>query len=107
MPSLAYLRTYAKGSQTGAKTGATFSGMQDIIRHSNEIEATIQTGYTQCFNLVCYNPTNHGTPSLLTALLLKFLQIISRMKVLVLTILVLILQSSKLILLKIIHAIRA
>jgi len=51
-----------KAHQTGAYTGATFSGMQDIIRHSNEIEATIQTGYTQCFNLVCYNPTNHGTP---------------------------------------------
>ncbi|HHZ96219.1 MAG TPA: hypothetical protein EYN67_11850 [Flavobacteriales bacterium] len=52
----------SKPRQTGARTGATFSGMQDIIRHSNELEATIQTGYTQCFNLVCYNPTNHGTP---------------------------------------------
>jgi len=51
-----------KPHQTGAYTGASFSGMQDIIRHSNEITATIQTGYTQCFNLVCYNPTNHGTP---------------------------------------------
>ncbi len=48
--------------QTGSFTGASFSGMQDIIRHSNELEATIQTGYTQCFNLVCYNPTLHGTP---------------------------------------------
>ena len=48
--------------QTGARTGASYSGMQDIIRHSNELEATIQTGYTQCFNLVCYNPTLHGTP---------------------------------------------
>ena len=36
--------------------------MQDIIRHSNAQQATIQTGYTQCFNLVCYNPTLHGTP---------------------------------------------
>lgn len=51
-----------KARQSGAYTGATFSGMQDIIRHSNELTATIQTGYTQCFNLVCYNPTNHGTP---------------------------------------------
>jgi hypothetical protein len=48
--------------QTGARTGASFSGMQDIIRHSNSVTATIQTGYTQCFNLVCYNPTFHGTP---------------------------------------------
>ena len=51
-----------KPHQTGAYTGASFSGMQDIIRHSTELEATIQTGYTQCFNLVCYNPTFHGTP---------------------------------------------
>ena len=48
--------------QTGARTGASFSGMQDIIRHSNSVTATIQTGYTQCFPLVCYNPTLHGTP---------------------------------------------
>ena len=48
--------------QTGARTGASYSGMQDIIRHSNELEAIIQTGHTQCFDLVCYNPTNHGTP---------------------------------------------
>jgi len=48
--------------QSGARTGASFSGMQDIIRHSNELEATIGTGKTQCFNLVCYNPTLHGTP---------------------------------------------
>ena len=52
-----------KRRQTGQYTGASFSGMQDIIRHSNEVEATIQTGHTQCFNLVCYNPTFHGTPS--------------------------------------------
>ena len=52
-----------KPHQTGAYTGAAFSGMQDIIRHSGELEATIQTGYTQCFNLVCYNPTLHGTPA--------------------------------------------
>jgi hypothetical protein len=43
-------------------TGATFSGSQNIIRHSNSITATIQTGYTQVFDLVCYNPTLHGTP---------------------------------------------
>jgi len=48
--------------QTGARTGATFSGMQDLIRHSNTLTATIQTGYTQCFDLVCFNPTLHGTP---------------------------------------------
>ena len=48
--------------QTGARTGASFSGMQDIIRHSTSTTATIQTGYTQCFPLVCYNPTLYGTP---------------------------------------------
>ena len=48
--------------QTGSYTGASFSGMQDIIRHSNQVTATIQTDYAQCFNLVCYNPTLHGTP---------------------------------------------
>ena len=36
--------------------------MQDLIRHSTSLTATIQTGYTQCFNLVCFNPTLHGTP---------------------------------------------
>ena len=51
--------------QSGSYTGASFSGMQDIIRHATEQEATIQTGYTQCFELVCYNPTLHGTPAVL------------------------------------------
>jgi len=51
-----------KRRQTGSYTGATFSGMQDIIRHANSTTATIQTGYTQCFDLVCFNPTLHGTP---------------------------------------------
>ena len=51
-----------KRRQTGQYTGATFSGMQDIIRHSNNLTGTLATGYTQCFNLVCYNPTFHGTP---------------------------------------------
>jgi len=57
-----YRRKRFRPRQTGATTGASFSGMQDIIRHSNSVTATIQTGYTQCFNLVCYNPTLHGTP---------------------------------------------
>ena len=55
-------RSSFRSRQTGRRTGATFSGMQDVIRHATELEATIQTGYTQCFNLVCYNPTFHGTP---------------------------------------------
>ena len=55
-------RSFNKPRQSGARTGATFSGMQDIIRHSLTTTATIQTGYTQCFNLVCFNPTFHGTP---------------------------------------------
>ena len=62
MPWGRYSAKGKKSHQTGAYTGASFSGMQDIIRHSNELEATIQTGHTQCFNLVCYNPTLHGTP---------------------------------------------
>jgi hypothetical protein len=43
-------------------TGATFSGSQSIIRHSNTKTVTIASGETQAFNLVAYNPTNHGTP---------------------------------------------
>ena len=43
-------------------TGATFSGSQNIIRHANTTTATISSGSTQAFNLVTYNPTNHGTP---------------------------------------------
>ena len=43
-------------------TGATFSGSQNIIRHANTTTATIGSGKTQAFNLVTYNPTNHGTP---------------------------------------------
>ena len=36
--------------------------MQDIIRHSNQLEGTLATDTARCFSLVCYNPTNHGTP---------------------------------------------
>eukprot|EP01050_Picozoa_sp_SAG11_P021137 SAG11_NODE_3703_length_2269_cov_3.578341_1_plen_174_part_10 len=43
-------------------TGATYSGSQNIIRHANTVTATIGSGKTQAFNLVTYNPTNHGTP---------------------------------------------
>ena len=43
-------------------TGATFSGSQNIIRHALTQTATIGSGKTQAFNLVTYNPTNHGTP---------------------------------------------
>ena len=35
-------------------TGATFSGSQNIIRHAVSTTHTIQTGYTQAFNLVTY-----------------------------------------------------
>jgi len=61
-------RSRGRGRRRGALasrqggTGATFSGNQEIIRHSNTKNATIQTGYTQCFDLVCYNPTLAGTP---------------------------------------------
>jgi len=43
-------------------TGATFSGVQDIIRHATTTTGTIQTGYSKALPLVIYNPTNHGTP---------------------------------------------
>mgnify|MGYP001450698891 CR=1 FL=1 len=43
-------------------TGATYSGAQNLIRHAFTKNATIQSGYTQAFDLVTYNPTNHGTP---------------------------------------------
>jgi len=54
--------SYGSLSRRQGGTGATFSGNQEIIRHANSTTATLQTGYTQCFDLVCYNPTLHGTP---------------------------------------------
>lgn len=55
-------RSFGALARRQGGTGATFSGNQEIIRHANTLTATLQTGYTQCFNLVCYNPTLHGTP---------------------------------------------
>ena len=43
-------------------TGASFSGVQNIIRHATSITGTIQTGFSKALPLVIYNPTNHGTP---------------------------------------------
>lgn len=43
-------------------TGSTWSGMQEIVRHYNDISYTIADGETQAINLVAYNPTNHSTP---------------------------------------------
>ena len=43
-------------------TGATYSGSQDIIRHSNTHSGTIPTGYTKTLPLVCYNPDKATTP---------------------------------------------
>ena len=43
-------------------TGATYSGSQNLIRHAFTKTATIGSGKTQAFDLVTYNPTNHGTP---------------------------------------------
>ena len=58
-------RRSTRSRQTGASTGATYAGMVDVIRHGTTQTATIQTGYTQCFPLVCYNPTLRGTPAAL------------------------------------------
>ena len=55
------IRSYGNQRRQGG-TGATFSGSQNIIRHANTTTATIGSGKTQAFNLVTYNPTNHGTP---------------------------------------------
>ena len=43
-------------------TGATYSGSQNLIRHAFTKTATIGSGKTQAFDLVTFNPTNHGTP---------------------------------------------
>lgn len=59
--STMYRRSRSLARRQGG-TGATFSGSQNIIRHSNTVTATIGSGKTQAFNLVTYNPTNHGTP---------------------------------------------
>ena len=55
-------RGYGSLASRQGGTGATFSGSQNIIRHANTTTATIGSGKTQAFNLVTYNPTNHGTP---------------------------------------------
>ena len=57
-----YRRTIGSLARRQGGTGATFSGSQNIIRHANTVTATISSGSTQAFNLVTYNPTNHGTP---------------------------------------------
>ena len=64
MPYRRYGRSRSKYSLARRQggTGATFSGSQNIIRHANTTTATIGSGKTQAFNLVTYNPTNHGTP---------------------------------------------
>jgi len=64
MPYRRYGRPRSKYSLARRQggTGATFSGSQNIIRHANTVSATIGSGKTQAFNLVTYNPTNHGTP---------------------------------------------
>ena len=61
MPYRRYGRSRSLARRQGG-TGATFSGSQNIIRHANTVTATIGSGKTQAFNLVTYNPTNHGTP---------------------------------------------
>ena len=54
-------RSYGNQRRQGG-TGATFSGVQNIIRHANTTSATIGSGKTQVFNLVAYNEALHGTP---------------------------------------------
>ena len=43
-------------------TRATYSGMLDIIRHSNTIKGELDNQKMRVLPLVIYNPTNHGTP---------------------------------------------
>ena len=47
--------------QQGA-TRATYSGMLDIIRHSNTVTGELANQKMKVLPLVLYNPTNHGTP---------------------------------------------
>ena len=47
--------------QQGA-TRATYSGMLDIIRHSNTVTGELDNQKMKVLPLVLYNPTNHGTP---------------------------------------------
>ena len=54
-------RSYGNQRRQGG-TGATFSGSQNIIRHSNSVVGTIDAGETLCLPLVAYNPTLRGTP---------------------------------------------
>ena len=42
-------------------TGATYSGSQDIIRHSATTSGTLEEDEATCFPLVVYNPTKAGT----------------------------------------------
>ena len=56
------MKRFGSNQKRQGGTGATFSGSQNIIRHANTTTATISSGSTQAFNLVTYNPTNHGTP---------------------------------------------
>ena len=46
-------------------TGATFSGTQNIIRHSHSRGFTLESGKAVCYPLVAYNPSKHGTPAVL------------------------------------------
>ena len=64
MPPYYYqgMKRFGSNQQRQGGTGATFSGSQNIIRHANIVKTTIGSGKTQAFNLVTYNPTNHGTP---------------------------------------------
>ena len=43
-------------------TRATYSGMLDIIRHSNTVTGELDNQKMKVLPLVVYNPTNHGTP---------------------------------------------
>ena len=55
-------RQYSGNAIRQGGTRATYSGSQNIIRHSNVKKATISSGSTQAFDLVTYNPTLAGTP---------------------------------------------
>lgn len=56
-----YRRSNSLISRQGG-TGASFSGAQDIIRHSTSATGTLETGQTTAVPLVCYNPTRATTP---------------------------------------------
>jgi len=55
-------KKFAGNAKRQGGTGATYSGMQQFIRHANSDTFTIESGKMQAFDLVTYNNELTGTP---------------------------------------------